>query len=148
MSDIRITFKTLLITEVHHTLFSEESNISEKGLTTEMQFGSHLDSSNTKRFRVNFDLTLKEDGHFMSTIKAIALFETSEEVNEEFVTSPFFKANAPAIAYPYLRAFISTFTLNSGIDPIILPTFNFLRAVKQAENELRKQDEDRNKEVD
>jgi len=36
----------------------------------------------------------------------------------------YFYINAPAIIFPYIRAYISTLTALSGINPIILPTLN------------------------
>jgi len=36
----------------------------------------------------------------------------------------FFFMNAPALLFPYLRAFISTLTNLSGFEPINLPTLN------------------------
>ncbi len=44
----------------------------------------------------------------------------------------FFTASAPAIMFPYLRAHISTLTAISGIDPLILPTINFVEGLRQA----------------
>lgn len=37
----------------------------------------------------------------------------------------FFKYNAPAILFPYIRAHISSLTALCGIEPIVLPTLNF-----------------------
>ncbi len=64
-------------------------------------------------------------------IEYIANFTTSEDIDDEFKKSNFPKVNAPAIAYPYLRAFISQFLLLSGYNPQILPTFNFLKMQEQ-----------------
>lgn len=44
----------------------------------------------------------------------------------------FFTASAPAIMFPYLRAHISTLTAISGIDPLILPTINFVEGLRRA----------------
>ena len=54
-------------------------------------------------------------------------FITDEEITEDFKISHFPKINAPAIAYPYLRAFVSNLTLQSGVDPAMLPTINFIK---------------------
>lgn len=34
--------------------------------------------------------------------------------------------NAPAITYPYVRAFLSTLTANIGIETVVLPPLNFI----------------------
>ena len=41
------------------------------------------------------------------------------------------KANAPAIAFPYVRVFISNITLNAGYNPIVLPSFNFIKLAEE-----------------
>lgn len=37
---------------------------------------------------------------------------------------PFFFANSIAIVFPYIRAFVSTLTLQANITPLVLPTMN------------------------
>lgn len=59
-------------------------------------------------------------------------FETSSEITTEFMQSDFVKVSAPAIGFPYLRAFISTFTLQAGLQPVILPSINFIQFNKEA----------------
>lgn len=44
--------------------------------------------------------------------------------------NPFFKFNAPAIVFPYIRSFVSNFILNAGFKPIILPSLNFTNVKK------------------
>jgi len=65
----------------------------------------------------------------------IAWFKTSSNIEEDFKTSSFTKVNAPAIAYPYLRAFITTITLNSGFKPFTLPTINFVKLSQKREKQ-------------
>ena len=43
------------------------------------------------------------------------------------------KANAIAILYPYVRAIISTYTANANITPLILPTINVNKLIKDQE---------------
>ena len=54
------------------------------------------------------------------------LFESDEIIDEEFKNSSFPKVNAPAIAFPYLRAYISNLTMQSGFTPLLLPSINFV----------------------
>ena len=49
------------------------------------------------------------------------------KITEDFKLSSFPKINAPAIAFPYLRAFVSNLTLQSGLEPVILPSINFVQ---------------------
>jgi preprotein translocase subunit SecB len=38
--------------------------------------------------------------------------------------APFISLNAPALLFPYIRAYISNITALSGIQPILMPTLN------------------------
>lgn len=61
------------------------------------------------------------------------MFKIDEDISEEFKLSNFPKINAPAIAFPYLRAFVSNLTLQSGFEPIILPSINFVKLAEENE---------------
>jgi len=79
-----------------------------------------------KNYSVIFDIKINDDPNNLSLIiKCIALFETKIPITNEFKESTFIKINSPAIAFPFLRSFINTLTTNAGINPIILPAFNF-----------------------
>lgn len=47
----------------------------------------------------------------------------------------FFMRSAPAIMFPYLRAYVSTVTGIAGIEPIVLPTINFSEGLLKAKTE-------------
>lgn len=79
-------------------------------------------------FIVEFTLKiLNKKNNFIVNAKMIALFKTKELIDENFKHSSFVQINAPAIAFPFLRSFISTITSNAGYSPIMLPTVNFLK---------------------
>ncbi|MBX2900150.1 MAG: protein-export chaperone SecB [Cyclobacteriaceae bacterium] len=79
-----------------------------------------------REFDIVFNIKIKNnDSSFLMESKAYAKFVTNIPISEEFKNSSFAKVNAPAIAFPYLRAYISTVTLNSGMQPIVLPAYNF-----------------------
>jgi len=87
-------------------------------------------------FWIDFELNIKnESNSFELKVKFATAFESSLPINAEFLKSDFVKINAPAIAFPYMRAFISSFTLNAGYAPVILPTFNFQKIVQEQDNE-------------
>jgi len=56
-------------------------------------------------------------------IQSIGEFFFQSNINKEELES-YFYVNAPAILFPYIRAYITTLTTLSGINPIILPTLN------------------------
>lgn len=65
--------------------------------------------------------TLKLDVEFHT------YFECSSPVDEAFLASDFVKISAPAIGFPFLRAFVSNIALQGGYPPIILPSINFVQ---------------------
>jgi len=81
-------------------------------------------------FGVSFDVEIK-DTRFDLHIEANFLFQSDESISEEFKLSDFPKINAPAIAFPYLRAYISNLTLQSGFEPVILPSINFVNLAEE-----------------
>lgn len=79
-----------------------------------------------KHFFVTFDLKmLTSDGQGMQ-VKYKSKFVTDSAIDEEFMSSNFPYVNAPAISYPFLRAFVSNLTLNAGYSPVMLPSVNFV----------------------
>jgi preprotein translocase subunit SecB len=83
-----------------------------------------------KTFGVGFEIEVK-DKLFDLKLEAVFLFSLEEEVTEEFKLSHFPKINAPAIAFPYLRAYISNLTLQSGFETVVLPSINFVNLAKE-----------------
>lgn len=77
-------------------------------------------------FGILFHLEIKEES-FSTEIEYFTLFETSEDITEEFTKSSFATLSAPAIAFPFLRAFVSLLVLNAGYSPYILPSINFTK---------------------
>ena len=89
------------------------------------------------KFGVIFEFNLNsEDNLFKIYIEAISSFITDVEINDEFKASPFPKISAPAIAFPYLRTFISNLMLNSGYQPVNLPSVNFVKIVEDTDRKI------------
>jgi len=86
------------------------------------------DSINT--FEIIFNLKIQVGKDRILTVKYISEFEADQDITEEDRTSHFFFINAPAIAYPFLRAYIANFMLSSGFNPEILPSINFVKLAK------------------
>jgi len=87
-------------------------------------------------FGINFAIEFVENPSFNKfAVEATALFGSTTPVDDKFLNSDFAKINAPAIAFPFFRSFISTFSLNAGYSPIILPAFNFTKAVENHPSE-------------
>ena len=83
---------------------------------------------NNKRFLVVFrGEQIDTKNHYRSKVVFISHFESEKVLDESNLTDKFLLINAPAIGYPYFRAFYSNFLLNAGYEPIILPTINFVK---------------------
>lgn len=67
-------------------------------------------------------------------LESVALFQMEESVKSVDDIPNYFYANSIAIVYPYLRAFVSTLTLQSNAKPMVLPTMN----LSSLEGDLRK----------
>lgn len=98
----------------------------------DLSTGNFFPEKEEKSFGVGFEITIK-DKKFDLVLEAIFTFQLEESVSEEFKLSDFPKINAPAIAFPYLRAYISNLTLQSGFEPVMLPSINFVNLVKENE---------------
>lgn len=88
--------------------------------------GNGLSESNEKEFFVGFRIVLT-DSKFNLRLEMHFSFETDEPLTDDFINSPFLRINAPAIAFPYLRSYISTITMQSGYGTVILPSVNFVK---------------------
>lgn len=63
----------------------------------------------------------KETG--MASVECVAEFRFADKVTVDQIPD-FFYPNCIAILFPYIRAFVSTLTLQANIMPIVLPTMN------------------------
>lgn len=86
-------------------------------------------SNNEKVFGTTFLISLN-DPNFNLNLNATYWFKCDNKIDEEFRKSDFVKINAPAIAYPYVRAYITQVCLASGFGAKILPTINFVELEK------------------
>jgi preprotein translocase subunit SecB len=78
-------------------------------------------------FLIIFDLKVQVGSERVLTVKYISEFEADQDISEGERSLHFFSINAPAIAFPFLRAYIANFMLSSGFDPMFLPTINFVK---------------------
>lgn len=79
---------------------------------------------------------------FECKVVYIAEFEVDEPITSDFLKGNFALINAPAIGYPYFRAFYSNFLLNAGYEPKILPTINFVQLRDDKLKEMDKHPEE------
>lgn len=117
---------TLAGTFVKSLTYNRKGSATKSHIDTDIEIGVAInfdDDINTE-YAVAFECTLSNELWDLKTV-FVAVFKTSDSIDAEFIESDFVKVNSPAIAFPYLRSFITTLTTNSGVHPFILPAYNF-----------------------
>ncbi len=120
-----------------------DENSSNKEIEFSFDFNPHLPENETeiKTFIIAFLGEMKSYKEaFKCKVVFVAQFQTGEVIDQEFLTNKFALINAPAIGYPYFRAFFSNLLLNAGHEPFFLPTINFVNLKEKKEKELAEQE--------
>lgn len=112
--------------------FSIVKNQERKENSFDLSLGHFFPEDKKKSFGVAFNIEIK-DKRFDLDLEALFMFSVDDKITEKFKLSDFPKINAPAIAFPYLRAYISNLTLQSGFEPVMLPSINFVNLAKGKE---------------
>lgn len=77
-----------------------------------------------KNYELNLLFTASDpDGDDVVSVNCLATFSFQNVIELKDIPD-FFYANSIAIIFPYIRAFVSTLTLQANIPPIVLPTLN------------------------
>lgn len=115
-------WKVSRLSFVEKAFTAENAGEGKFNFETRTLFADRADSD---VFAIEFSLKM-DDPSFDLDITAKYDFRVLDGVvDDSFKSSNFPKVNAPAIAFPYLRAFISNLTLQAGYKPIVLPSINF-----------------------
>lgn len=85
--------------------------------------GEFNEENSTYELFFTFKAKNKDEKKPFIQIDCVSQFQFSESLKLEEIP-PYFYVNSIAIIFPYVRAFISTVTLQSNIPPIVLPTMN------------------------
>jgi preprotein translocase subunit SecB len=126
-------FKGYIITKSNFELKDGDSN----ELSIEVGASGEL-IEDEKQFHLTLKVQVKSDDESVSIyVESDATFEYGDIQGEQLNNMLFM--NAPAILFPYLRAYITNLTSYSGVRPIILPTLNLQGIKEELENNtLRK----------
>ena len=100
--------KDLFLTSKQSNSFAESNDNK-----FQLSFGHALDQDNPKEFIIGFKIELDEET-FNIALEMAFIFETDSIIDENFKESSFLKINAPAIAFPYIRAYVSDLTRQAG----------------------------------
>jgi preprotein translocase subunit SecB len=91
---------------------------------------------NNNQFQLSLEIDIidKQEDTFVN-VEIIGLFKFTGDFDE---VKNFLYLNAPAILFPYLRAYISTLTTLSGLDTYTLPTMNLSSLKDELEKSIEK----------
>lgn len=113
----------------------ENAEIEENSFS--FDFNPILDEENENGFIIFFlGEQISHEYAYKCKVIFMAQFLSEKILTKESLTDNFLLINAPAIGYPYFRAFYSNFLLNAGYEPIILPTINFVKLKEEKEKDL------------
>jgi len=90
-------------------------------------------------FKIIQEVTLSSSNFFDLFIISVGTFELKTDVDKN-LKKVFVNINAPAIMFPYVRAFITTLTTNLGnvTNPLIIPTQFFKGELEEVQHLIEK----------
>jgi len=123
MENIRFQFQNFL---VKRSFIELKDGKPDKGFNISINPSGEI-FSNKSIFRLKLDIKVFDNNEIIKAeLTALANFVFNKDIKESDLDS-YFYVNAPAIVFPYLRAYLSTLTNLSGIQPINLPTLNLTK---------------------
>jgi len=90
----------------------------------------------SREFRIWMEVEVQVRDFWLVKVAGFGLFELSEDLTAEEMRS-LINVNAPAIMFPYFRAFISTLTANCGgsLPSVMLPPRTFVGEMEEVKLE-------------
>lgn len=90
-----------------------------------------------KTFTLQLDVEVSDENKaFDIKLTAVGIYQFKDELVEEHELSNYFLVNAPAIMFPYIRAYISTVTALSGLHAVNLPVLNLTELQEQLKSNI------------
>lgn len=107
---------------IKEATIQREPNKQEEDFTLDID-PSGLINYNTNKFILELRLNVTDKGNaFKASVLALAQFNFTNSPSKELEN--YFYINAPAIIFPYLRAYITSLTALSGLKAVNLPIQN------------------------
>tara|TARA_R110002050_G_scaffold300632_2_gene471098 strand:- start:515 stop:925 length:411 start_codon:yes stop_codon:yes gene_type:complete len=123
MEDSKFQFKGFTIVR---SLIERNENESSKKISLGFNPRGFINKKDSN-FQLHLGVKIEDDNKsFNIQIEAIANYGFESQGSLDNL-SKFFYINAPALLFPYIRAYISTLTNLSGFEPINLPTLNMTK---------------------
>lgn len=118
----------------------QESYISRKPIKKKGEFSIIVTpkgkiNKQNKTFQLDLIVEISESNErFKCRVHGIGIFEF-KNVTDKSALSNYFYVNAPAILFPYIRAYIAALTSLSGLEPVHLPSLNLTKLAKSLEKD-------------
>lgn len=127
-----IQFLKFLVRESHIS-FNE---IGEYKIALDFNAHAVVEQSVTK-YHLFIQTKVKEDDDkFNIDVVAEAIFDYDGEIAIDDLKNGLFTKNAPAIVFPYIRAYIASLTALSGVPTLSLPTLNLTKLGEDLMNNI------------
>lgn len=90
------------------------------------------------RYDLVFDVTVEcvETNTDVVKVSCEASFSFGNKVSIEDIPD-YFYPNSLAIVFPYVRAFVSTISLQANVQPVVLPTVNLMGLTKKLKEQTK-----------
>ncbi|HKK62728.1 MAG TPA: protein-export chaperone SecB [Bacteroidales bacterium] len=86
-----------------------------------------LINKDESNFQLQLSVKIGDENNVINIeIEAVANYSFDQQIGVETLDKLFY-VNAPALLFPYIRAYISTLTNLSGFEPVNLPTLNMTK---------------------
>jgi preprotein translocase subunit SecB len=127
MSEPKLIFKAVQIVKV---ILDRTDGADIEQFDVDLQHATQFRPESNTHFRATFVITLKpKDSPSSSFLLQVQAFGEFEIIADAEITKNVFdnyvRISAPSIVYPYIRAFIGNFLMQTGSRPVILPPMNF-----------------------
>ena len=124
--------------EIVKVLFDKKDDVVENDeYEVGIQHQIQTNDENKNLFRTVFIININsKNNSFSLQIQALGIFEILGKVSSN-VRDNYLNISAPSIVYPYVRAYVSNITLQSGIKPITIPPMNFAVGSNDKESEKK-----------
>ena len=94
-----------------------------KEINVEMDSSVYYPPESPSDFRIIIKVNVSSESYFNIDVTAVAYFTIDRRLKQN-IQNHLINLNSPAIVFPYIRAYISTLTANSGkaVNAVIIPT--------------------------
>lgn len=123
---MNIQLRKWKVAKLDMQLYDQEGNNDEANRSFKFSYKTAGLPRSKNSFVVSFEVSIIGQDFKMDLLMDF-FFVTDNNLDDTFFRSPFAKVNAPAIAFPYIRSYISNLTMQSGYETVVLPSINFVK---------------------